>query len=171
MHLLSPLSVGLFHRAAIQSGVPTNIRHKEEQLSSTRLLAKELNCNSLSMGDIIASLKSKTVKEILKANAAIDSPFRPVYGDTVMPVRAIEALKGGQFNGNIDLLYGACSDEGVCFSASKFSELDDEQLVLSEQSAKEYVVKLVGEHFGEEAFNFYRKRANLPAEPSMQQLR
>lgn len=190
--LLSPSARGLFHRAILQSGVAdAEIRPKEEKVALTRKFAQEVGMKDVEnreIEEVINFLKKAPLEEMLKATKRLDDPFRPVYGDELVPVRPIEALLGGQFNANVDIMYGVCRDEGGnfkmlkinnlkqnifvgAFAVHKCPELDDKHAQLTVQETKDIFVKLIGEHWAEEAYNFYAKRASLKAEPSFSELR
>ncbi|KAJ6223947.1 hypothetical protein RDWZM_002492, partial [Blomia tropicalis] len=127
--VISPLTKGLFHRAIMQSGAPTEsmIVSKEQATLKTKSYASKVGCSSNeTMKSIVECLRTKPVE--LMVNATINDFFQgktfwPIYGDKFMPVRHVDAMKSGQFNRDIDLMYGLCKDEGSMFVPMFLPEL------------------------------------------------
>ncbi|CAG2180813.1 unnamed protein product, partial [Oppiella nova] len=127
-HILSPLSRGLYQRAILQSGAPNSYlgsESREQGYKKTLFLAERLNCNTASGADIVACLKLKTTEQILNVSktARLDAKsFEPIYGEELMPIKASDALQNGDFNKDIDLLFGTVSEEGALFVESMFED-------------------------------------------------
>ena len=164
--ILTPLAANLFHRAIMQSSSVSSFEYKDDQLVYTKALQDKLNCSNLQCLKV-----NRTVDQILNASKELGDPFSPVYGDQVLPIRPIEALKSGIFNSNIDLMYGVVESEGSSFAGDKFPELNDETLLLTGEQTKEYVQKLIGPEFGQQAANFYGDLMELPLRPSLNESR
>ncbi|KZS20997.1 Liver carboxylesterase 1 [Daphnia magna] len=64
-HLFAPHSKGLFHRAIAQSGSALNPWSIEKSVGTyTRMLAKDLDCQSLNSGELLACLRSKPARAL-----------------------------------------------------------------------------------------------------------
>ncbi|CAN7938466.1 unnamed protein product, partial [Ixodes hexagonus] len=124
VHVLSPLSRGLFQRAVMQSGSPLprafwNTKDQATQLCSK--LATALGCETSETSqpenqtEIIECLRSKDVASILIATKNFSGggfqAFCPVLGDDLVPGPPEEALRNGRFNA-VDLLAGITEAEG-----------------------------------------------------------
>lgn len=132
--LLSPLAKGLFKRAIIQSGSPFSyygILSPTEALKKTMGFTRRLGCPVESTGKLdnktIACLQEKSPEDFNKATlgfvAAHEQPFLPMYGNEIMHISPIEAIKSRQFNTEIDLLYGVCNNEGSHFALNFAPEM------------------------------------------------
>jgi len=105
----------------MQSGSPNSFlgsNSKEATITKTHHFAKQMNCNQTDMTDILACLRKKSIDDILNISQHSTTslePFDPIYGDEVMPMKPSEALKGGHFNQNVELLFGLVKDEGSIF--------------------------------------------------------
>lgn len=115
---LSPLTKGLFHRAIMQSGATNSwlgSQSSAKSLDVTKNLAESLNCSNAKEAEMIKCLRSKTVKEILEATKPSlqdGDNFIPTYGEALMPMPPVKALKSGHFNKDVDLMYGVTKNEG-----------------------------------------------------------
>ncbi|RZJ02068.1 MAG: carboxylesterase/lipase family protein [Brevundimonas sp.] len=123
--MVSPLAEGLFRRAILQSGHGFMVRTPEVTGKVTRKVAKLMGVPATAEG-----FRSTTIEQGLEAldkvslpTAGLDmrgdngrdpayglSRFLPVYGDDVIPVPPIEALKAGKGAG-VDLLIGTNAEE------------------------------------------------------------
>ncbi|KAH9368385.1 hypothetical protein HPB48_012685 [Haemaphysalis longicornis] len=123
VHLTSPKSKGLFHRAVMQSGSlfsSTMISKKEEAITRAQVLAKALGCDSkitraTTLQETINCLRSKEVSAILNATARITvegfDGFTPVVDEEMIPRDPALALSDGNFNAR-HLLVGISAAEG-----------------------------------------------------------
>lgn len=122
--LTSPLSRGLFHRAAVQSGHGSAVYPVEIAARTVRALANELNIEasvdgfrSADPGRTVSALSriSRPGRLNLKDENGFDPSFGlgkidPVYGDDVLPTHPLEALAQGA-GADVDLLIGTTSEE------------------------------------------------------------
>src|SRR5699024_2388348 len=100
--ILSPLAKGLFHRAIMQSGSPTSATDSlSVALDKAKAFAHKVGCEWHSEATVLQCLKSKTFNQLTEAGSG---PIA-VYGDELLPISPVQALKNGQFN-HIDLLFG-----------------------------------------------------------------
>ncbi|HWF01020.1 MAG TPA: carboxylesterase family protein [Caulobacteraceae bacterium] len=123
--LASPLARGLFRRAIIQSGHGSMVRSIEVGERVTRRIAARLGVAATREG-----LASRTLEQGLKAAEAISAPtvridlgtksgpdpaygiskFLPVFGDEVLPVHPLEALRAGA-GAEVEVLIGTNREE------------------------------------------------------------
>lgn len=123
--MVSPLAEGLFRRAILQSGHGLMVRTPEVTEKVTRKVAKLMGVPAT-----VDGFRSTTIEQGLEAldkvslpTAGLDmrgrngrdpayglSRFLPVYGDDVIPVPPLDALKAGK-GANVDLLIGTNLEE------------------------------------------------------------
>lgn len=126
--VLSPLTNGLIHRAISQSGAPNSYlgsESKDKSLEKTKILAEKFKCTG-EIKDQIACLRKVPVDSILTATKdaiANGESFIPIWGEHVMPLNPVQALKTGNFN-HIDLMFGVTRNEGSGFVAKLLPLLD-----------------------------------------------
>ena len=113
LHLLSPLSQGLFHQAIVESGVelsPFAFQSVKEAALETKTTAKKLGCNFENSNDMIKCLWKKDAQNIVlnynwkSTGPVIDNYF--IY-DTPESLR-----RAGKFY-HVPLIGGFNSDEGA----------------------------------------------------------
>ena len=168
--LLSPLASGLFHRAIMQSGAPNSYSGSSDPnhgLEVTKQFAAFLKCpQSDDLSKALSCLRQKSVPELL--NARVSSGIinlSPVWGDLdgQMPIRPVEALKGGHFNHNIDLLYGINKNEGSSFLVQLFNLPQfnpDQPAALTLDNTKQLITLLMGgfgDHNPSEVAEYYTR--------------
>ncbi|XP_054155741.1 cholinesterase-like [Oppia nitens] len=168
-HVVSPLGAGLFRRAILQSGAPNSYlgsESREKSYNKTLYLARNLNCSTESGRAIVDCLRLKTADQILNISktARKDSKsFEPIFGEDLMPVQALDALQKGQFNQDIDLMYGTVSQEGALFVESLFPNVFDPSIPkpkINVVAAKQYIQFLYmvfKEPYGGEVADFYTR--------------
>ncbi|KAL7741882.1 hypothetical protein ACLKA6_012099 [Drosophila palustris] len=78
LHLVSPLSKGLFHRAIMMSGSATN-HYSIHNEFWTRLLARQVACPMYDTFDMTECLRNVTWKRIIEWNYEIDNYFLPKH--------------------------------------------------------------------------------------------
>lgn len=112
LHLLSPLSEGLFHQAIAESGVefsPFAFRTVEEAVEKTKTAAKKLDCDGANHKDMMVCLREKETNDIVKSygwhhvGPVIDNHF---INDTPINLR-----RSGHFK-PVPLIAGFNSNEG-----------------------------------------------------------
>ena len=128
LHLISPLSKGLFHRAIMQSGASSSplFTRKETSPKTLKELKKIANCK-LNTG-LIQCLRSKSAKEIISFQTTMSSssPTKlpqittPVLDGNFLPDQPQKLFKQGKFpNRNIDVIIGFTSHERALSVALK----------------------------------------------------
>ncbi|GFU30991.1 acetylcholinesterase-1 [Nephila pilipes] len=122
MFMVSPLARGLFARAILQSGSPTNLdaEDNDRDLKLSQEVAKAVGCASKHSSknnpdEVVRCLRGKDALELAKTLGKInDNPqrgFYPKFGDEILPVNARQAFILGNF-GNFDILIGSNHNEG-----------------------------------------------------------
>ena len=129
--MISPLTTGLFHRAISQSGGPiigseylspafngnmANVSKMGEKLSTA------LGCDKAK--DVLASMRSKSAQEVVKAAACNTSVFddglffAPVFDGCVLPKNPLTAYYGG-YQHNVPIIFGSTKNEGNIYLADE----------------------------------------------------
>lgn len=142
-----------------------------QPLKRTHALAAKLNC---SISTMLSCLRAKSVKEILEASKALPFPVAPAFeDDSVLPFKSgVEALKGGHFNADIDLLYGVNRDEGSLVVAMLFPELSSNETILTRELVKKYILKMhTASPYAGEVADFYLKDLKVEDESNQDKLR
>ena len=139
LHLVSPGSRGLFHRAIAQSGgCTTRQRTAAEFAGDVERLASEVGCT---VGDL-ACLRGVSVPTLLAGAAAVGPQglgppvFTPVVDGTFLPDQPRALFDAGAYE-RVPYLAGSTSDEGSLFFVGAPA--------LSEEEYAEEMVALFGE--------------------------
>jgi carboxylesterase type B len=129
LHLLSPLTHGLFHRAIMESGSPlTKIKSGEDPeiiKGISEKIAEKAGCISEEKNenknktsridmDCLRELDEKTLTEIYIGEASKNRLLFPIHGDDFNPLLADQALIKSQLK-KVDLLIGTAKYEFACF--------------------------------------------------------
>ena len=126
IHLISPLSSGLFHRAIMQSGASSGPYYcgKVTNTEQLELFAKRINCSLES--NLVDCVRSKAVEEIVTAQATLtfdnqktrlnQNVVGPVVDKHLLPDLPENLFKEGKFHADIDVLTGLTSNEGSLFA-------------------------------------------------------
>ena len=124
LHLVSPLSKGLFHRAVMQSGASASPLYcgKVTNTKQLEMFAKHINC-SLGPG-LVDCVRGKTVEDITKAKSGITISksigSQTIIGPTVdgefLPDLPENLFETGQFHADVDVITGVTSNEGALFA-------------------------------------------------------
>ena len=110
LHLLSPLSEGLFQRAIIESGVelsPFAFQSVEAAVQNTKKTAKNLSCNTEDHREMMNCLKTKDTSQIVDK---WQGPTRPVIDNHFICDTPEKLRLSGQFH-PVPLIGGFNSDE------------------------------------------------------------
>ena len=131
LHLVSPLSKGLFHRAIMQSGAASTPLYcgKVVKTAQLELFAKLINCTLGS--NHVECVRGKTTAEILRVQSGLTLPYytgtQDIVGPTVdgnfLPDLPETLYKTGQFHPDVDVITGFSSNEGALFVLTMPPEL------------------------------------------------
>ncbi|XP_041468332.1 cholinesterase 1-like [Lytechinus variegatus] len=119
-HLISPLSVGLFQHAIIQSGSALmNFGTTTDLIDNTFKFVKDVGCDNSNIKDLMDCLREKSWKELIdgyhisfpeegrvRLFSVVDGHF---FHDTTLNL-----MKKGHLNVD-DVLHGDMLNEGICF--------------------------------------------------------
>ena len=115
LHLLSPLSKGLFHRVISESGSDLSpfAFHGESGVTLSSLeLVEDLNCAATNKERMLDCLRNKTALQILNTTAyQSQSSFFPVVDQHFLQDSPINLRKAGKFQ-KLPTIAGFVSDEG-----------------------------------------------------------
>ncbi|XP_041458995.1 cholinesterase 2-like isoform X1 [Lytechinus variegatus] len=125
IHLMSPLSSGLFHRAIMQSGASTSSWARSPDLATARnrahTLGRLVGCGEVpSSAQLLECLEQIPAHEIVAKQQLVladmgdsaDIAFLPVIDHVVIPDTPDTVGKMGSYN-NVSLIVGANTDEGM----------------------------------------------------------
>nr|CAD7257597.1 unnamed protein product [Timema shepardi] len=142
LHMLSPMSRGLFHRVIAQSGTPLlpGIMHLSSRLSEAAKLAQAVSCHTNSSDLLVECLREKPIFEILAASALL-SEHRLFGGTEFLPV--VEAGSGAfiadtpkklisEKINDVPLIIGVNNNEGLFFSYIAFTKLHIENNLITD---------------------------------------
>ena len=126
LHLISPLSKGLFHRAIMQSGASSSPLYcgKVTNTKQLELFAELINC---SLGpDLVDCVRDKAVEEFLKVQKTFTFDnyktrrtqdfVGPVVDGNLLPDLPENLFKAGQFSPDVDVITGLTANEGTYFA-------------------------------------------------------
>lgn len=125
IHMVSPLSKGLFHRAILQSGPCARIGGQTAAQARAQgdVLASQLHCPS-GAGQL-ACLRAKSVQELLAvAPDGLDAlrtanPWMPVIDGTLIPRKVTDMVRDGEVH-PVPAMVGVTADEGRFFVAHSY---------------------------------------------------
>ena len=129
LHLVSPLSKGLFHRAIMQSGAASTPLYcgKVAKAAQLELFAKLINCT---LGpNHVECVRGKTTKEILRVQSSLTLPYYegtqdivgPIVDGNFLPDLPETLYETGQFHP--DVITGFTSNESAVFAMMMPPEL------------------------------------------------
>ena len=137
LHLVSPGSAGLFHRAIMQSGYASfRWRTAAEAASQGDEFAARLGCADADLSQLLTCLRSKSTNQVLLAHPTVSAEqiaetgrtqWTPVVDGNEIPDQPRELFERGVFS-RVPVLLGANRDEGWTFVNRSFpSGLTTEQ--------------------------------------------
>ena len=123
LHIVSPMSKGLFQRAILQSGVvlaPSwHFIPSEEASFYGTSMANILNCTSEE--DYLECLQSKDPNEILQAEPSIYGlssrliTWMPTIDSAFLPEKPIDILEKGNFDHDLQVIVGSNAADGMAW--------------------------------------------------------
>lgn len=126
LHLVSPLSEKLFHRAILESGSdisPWPLQTTESTLKRSKAIAKSLGCYQTDSVDLLKCLQQVSdATNFVKANDLFSSwglgafSFGPIVGDSFLPDRPDVLRKQGMFH-KVPIIVGLTANESSLFLA------------------------------------------------------
>lgn len=165
--VLSPMSKGLFHRAILQSGSPNSYlgsERKEKSLNKTFSLAAKFNCPLDSVPKTVQCLREQKVEDILmkSKNSILDGEsFIPIYGEQILPLEPVTALKSKKFN-QVDLLFGVNSGEGAGFLVPFLPQLKPDANISASvvNNVVDFMFQMLQVPYHKEVADFYSSHVN-----------
>lgn len=152
MHLVSPLSKGLFHAAVVESGPCDLAKPKDKALAQGAEFAKALGCDSAP--DVLACLRGKPAEEIALALPSSGdlilgggASWYPMLDGWNIPDKPSKLLESGNFN-KVPTIVGANSDEGTLFFYLANTKIADDAEIVT------FAEKLVPGHGAEVAARY-----------------
>lgn len=122
LHLISPLSKGLFQRAIAQSGAASSPMFcgKVTQTKQLELFAKIINCTFNLGSDLVECVRGKPIENIIKAQDGVWYPpysgrsniLAPVVDSQFVPDLPENLFKTGKFHPDVDVITGVTDNEG-----------------------------------------------------------
>ena len=120
LHLISPKSQGLFHRAIVQSGASSSPYVETGKITSGSTVKKFATLAGCpSGGELIRCLSSRSAQEIVSWQTNVSSPIypveitNPVVDGDFLPDSPQKLFKNGKINPNIDVITGFTTHEGA----------------------------------------------------------
>ncbi|KAK5580643.1 hypothetical protein RB653_000665 [Dictyostelium firmibasis] len=129
-HLISERSKNLFQRAIVSSGPFTlGFKTKSQARGISNRFSSKIGCNI----EDIECLRSKTTKEILKAQSDVEFSFSgklmdivtvwtPVVDCDILPAQPLTMIRDGILVNNVPLIIGETKDEGNLFVYLNFNK-------------------------------------------------
>ena len=127
LHLISPLSQGLFHRAIIQSSTALEpswgpICPKQGLIYSS-LFEKAMSCDQENTLDILTCLQSRDMADTLALPQLLEggnTPWMAVSdndftSDPFLPGKVEELMASGEFNTDVEIIIGTNAEDGMNF--------------------------------------------------------
>ena len=119
LHLVSPASAGLFHRAAVQSAYPTTYwTPYDEYLATGDSVAVALGCGD--PASVLECMRSKTQNDVLLARPVATQQvvaqagrifWEPTVDGIVIPAQPRDLIAAGSWN-RVPTIIGSARDEG-----------------------------------------------------------
>ncbi|XP_031560539.1 acetylcholinesterase-like [Actinia tenebrosa] len=133
LHLLSPVSLSFFHRAACESGVdlaPWAVQNTEKIVNHTRAAAERLGCHQEESQSLLDCLRNvhdpweflNASLDATKSNGLEKSYFGPIVDGNFLADKPSVLRKKGLF-GRIPLIAGITSDEYSLFLRDEIKNL------------------------------------------------
>ncbi|XP_077983368.1 pyrethroid hydrolase Ces2e-like [Glandiceps talaboti] len=143
LHMLSPLSSGLFHRAILQSGALSEYYgYTDDKVVVNKVayaLGRQLGCEHDNSEDLIQCLRKVPAEEFAQDSlmevlggeiegSNVTQTFNPHLDDYFIPKDPLGKLSSGSFN-TINSIVGTMADEGMVWMTILFGESEDQPFV------------------------------------------
>ncbi|XP_074596273.1 uncharacterized protein LOC141851428 [Brevipalpus obovatus] len=116
LHILSPASGKLFINAIMESGASWGGQNqRDETIAVSKEVIENVGCNGVS--DIFECLQKADADDLNKRIGHLIDPFHPISGDDILPYSTSQAIQGGSFNIDKNLLVGTEKNDGAVFLA------------------------------------------------------
>ncbi|RYG10159.1 MAG: carboxylesterase family protein, partial [Caulobacteraceae bacterium] len=118
--MVSPGSVGLFHRVILQSGPclePSSLNSVELAAQAGPAFAESLGCSKEAAVACLRAAPARRIARAASTRGGLNGPgsWGPVYGDAVAPLSPPEAFASGRFI-RTPTIVGSNADEGRLFA-------------------------------------------------------
>ncbi|XP_071495066.1 acetylcholinesterase-like [Diadema antillarum] len=130
LHVISPMSAGLFSGAIMQSGAVSQLSFltMDEMVKGTFTLGAMMNCSETTSAELTACLRTKSPDEIIqpfKANPMMMMQVSPspVYGDEFLPHDLDTTFAEGEIN-KVNVMLGCTEDEWSILISPWFAGFD-----------------------------------------------
>jgi len=124
MHMASPASRGLFHRAISQSGGCTTVRGTLTSAQRTAArFATQLGCAD---ADPLACLRQKSIVELVDSASAFSGSFNVIVDGSFMPEQPRALFDRGEV-AKVPYMLGSTTDEGSYWTLDATGITNDEQ--------------------------------------------
>lgn len=147
IHIVSPMSRGLFKRAIMEGGsvcAGSVFDTLDDSRRKGNKVTNDVGCSQKDQDiifdtkEVVSCLRLKSVTDLLHAASVIEDSmgtitFLPTFHDRVLPKAPCTAMKRGFFN-NVDVLAGGTSDEAVFDLLIMQSKLLDEDIERIDQT-------------------------------------
>eukprot|EP00091_Calanus_sinicus_P022818 TRINITY_DN7448_c0_g1_i3.p1 TRINITY_DN7448_c0_g1~~TRINITY_DN7448_c0_g1_i3.p1 ORF type:complete len:435 (+),score=107.28 TRINITY_DN7448_c0_g1_i3:279-1583(+) len=133
LHIISPLSKGLFQRAILQSCTaidpawgPTTPTHALEYAAS---FTEALNCDH--EDDVLTCLQGQDVTDVVALTNLLEAdkfsiwvpvPDNDFTNNPFLPGDSEELMRSGQFNTEVEVIIGTNADEGILYVLAQLSD-------------------------------------------------
>ena len=129
VHLVSPTSEGLFHRAILQSGPCNTIDTEAQATAQGATFVENLGCSGAE--DVLACLRAKPIEDLMSALPASndflggDVSWFPIVDGLDIPDAPEKLLAEGSF-AKVPVILGSNADEATLFFALASTTIADE---------------------------------------------
>jgi len=135
VHLTSPMSEGLFHRAIVHSGIREGAKTLNDAATIGTTLSQKLNCSNAP--DELACMRGKSARQVVSAmprNTRGTGTYSAVVDNKVLTGPPITIMQQGRHH-HVPILQGNVDEEMSLLGESTSSGIDATNYTLSVQAA------------------------------------